>query len=129
MARQQPAPKPGPGGKSGAERRAAERVPADVPFRLVSGGKADSFDLVDLSESGVRIRCHASMAPMTKIQVAMVLPAVRVGASSDVQFQTTGVVVWSHKTGPGTFDTGVFFSEMDDRQRHLLRSFVASHVA
>lgn len=125
MARQSPAPKDG----SGAERRVHARVPASVPFRLFAGDREATFDLMDLSESGVRIRCETAMTPMTRVKVAMVLPGRRVGASRDVTFETTGVVVWSHKAQPGSFDTGVFFPELDDRQRNLLRTFVSSHVA
>ena len=124
MGRQSSAPRPG----SPANRRAHDRVPAGVPFRLRAGDQDSTFDLVDLSESGVRIRCGAPMAPMTRVKVGMVLPAKRVGAKADVAFETTGVVVWSHRAPPGAFDTGVFFPELDDRQRGLLRTFVASHV-
>jgi hypothetical protein len=93
-----------------------------------SGDHETPFDLMDLSESGVRIRCGSPMAPMTRVKVGMVLPAKRLGSKADVSFETTGVVVWSHKAPAGSFDTGVFFPELDDRQRGLLRTFVASHV-
>jgi hypothetical protein len=112
-----------------AERRRHERVPASVPFRLKAGGADEAFDLVDLSESGVRIRCKRAIAPMTRIQVSLLLPGQRIGATGDVRLETTGVVVWSHKADAQAFDTGVFFSEIDERQRALLRSFVVSHPA
>jgi len=112
---------------TGPERRRHPRVPANVPFRLLNEGKEEAFDLVDLSESGVRIRCRHPMPPMTRILVRLVLPGDRIGAASDVKFETTGVVVWSHKA-PGTeYDTGVFFADLDDRQRRLLHAFVGSH--
>jgi hypothetical protein len=115
--------------RDSAERRRHERVPANVPFRLKANGSDEAFDLVDLSESGVRIRCRRALAPMTRIQVSLVLPGQRIGATGDVRLETTGVVVWSHKSDPQAFDTGVFFSEIDERQRALLRSFVVSHSA
>jgi hypothetical protein len=126
-----------------AERRKHERVPADVPFRLKAAGVEDTFDLVDLSESGVRIRCRRSLPAMARILVSLVLPGKRVQKDGDVRLETTGVVVWSHRAsdvpggaagaaggGPAgpSYDTGVFFSELDDRQRGLLRSFVGSHA-
>ena len=89
---------------------------------------------MDLSESGVRMKCAHALPPMTRIGVRMVLPGQRIGAASDLRFDTTGVVVWSHKqaaTGPGreaTYDVGLFFAELDDRQRNLLRAFVGSHA-
>ena len=121
-----PRQKPADDVPAGSERRKHARVETKIPFRLLSGGQEEAFDLVDLSEAGVRIRCRRSLGAMTRIQVAMVLPGKRIGASSDVRFETTGVVVWSHKLET-TYDTGVFFPELDDRQRGLLRTFVASH--
>jgi hypothetical protein len=114
--------------KSGAERRRHARVPAPIPFQLSAHGRVESFDLIDLSESGVRIRCARALAAMTRIQVSMVLPAKRVGQKNDVRLETTGVVVWSHRLDPNAFDTGLFFSELDDGQRGVLRAFVSSHV-
>src|SRR5262245_17207157 len=114
-----------------AERRRHTRVPARIPFHLVTDGKDEPFDLVDLSESGVRIRSPRALTPMTRIRVRVVLPAKRVGSPADVAMDTTGVVVWSHKQGgasPSQFDVGVFFSDLEDRQRNLLRTFVGTHA-
>jgi hypothetical protein len=117
---------------AGSERRRHARVdvkpPGNGPFRLRADGVDQAFELVDLSESGVRIRSQSALGPMARIHVAMMLPGARVGASSDVRFETTGVVVWSHRQSPSSFDTGVFFPELDDRQRAFLRTFVASHA-
>jgi c-di-GMP-binding flagellar brake protein YcgR len=111
-----------------AERRRHTRVNTRIPFHLVTDGKDEPFDLVDLSESGVRIRSPRALVPMTQIRVRVVLPAKRVGSPADVALDTTGVVVWSHKeAGPGGYDVGVFFSELEDRERNLLRTFVGAH--
>jgi hypothetical protein len=118
---------------TGPERRRHRRVPAALPFKLLNDGKEEAFDLVDLSESGVRIKCRHAMPPMTRILVQLVLPGERIGARNDVKFETTGVVVWSHKAPEKTrpenarFDTGVFFADLDERQRSLLHAFVGSH--
>jgi hypothetical protein len=112
-----------------AERRRHARVKTRIPFHLVTDGKDEPFDLVDLSESGVRIRSPRALVPMTRIRVRVVLPAKRVGSPADVALDTTGVVVWSHKeAGPAGFDVGVFFSELEDRQRNLLRTYVGAHA-
>lgn len=112
-----------------AERRRHHRVPAKIPFHLLADGKDEPFDLIDLSESGVRISAPRALTPMTRIEVRMILPAKRVAAKSDVALNVAGVVVWSHKEPKlPTFDVGVFFAELDDRQRNLLRAFVGSHA-
>ena len=113
----------------GNERRRHPRVPAALPFRLVSEtGEEESFDLVDLSESGARIQCHHAIPAMTRIRVALVLPGEYLDAAEDVRVDTTGVVVWSHPLEDGLYDTGVFFSELSDDERGMLYSFVSSAV-
>jgi hypothetical protein len=97
----------------------------------------EAFDLLDLSESGVRMRSARALTPMTQIQVALELPAGRTGRTKDVKLTTRGVVVWSHRAGKDTpgggagggFDTGVFFPELTADQRALLLLFVASTVS
>ena len=37
---------------------------------------------------------------------------------------STVMVVWSHPVEDGRYDTGVFFSELEEEQREILRSFV-----
>lgn len=112
-----------------AERRRHARVPAGMPFRLVTEGREETFDLLDLSESGARIQASRALQPMTRLNVRLLLPANRVGSPEDVRLDTTGVVVWSHRAGhDSAYDLGVFFAELDDRQRNLLRAFVTSHA-
>lgn len=114
---------------AGSERRRHTRVEASMPCTLVrDDGDKQSFELLDLSESGVRMRCKSDMAAMTRIQVAMLLPGARVGRDEDVRLDTEGVVVWSHAVNDGIYDTGVFFPELDDDQRGLLQAFVLSSV-
>ena len=111
----------------GDERRKHPRYPVDLPFRLLDGaGSEESFDLQDLSESGARIRCGHSIPAMTRVQVALILPAKRVGADDDVRLDTEGVIVWSHKSDDGRYDTGVFFPELGGYQRRLLHTFIHS---
>lgn len=122
-----------------AERRKHTRVAAALPCLMMGPDrKHEAFDLLDLSESGVRMRCARHLAPMTQIEVSIELPARRVGRPHDVKLNTRGVVVWSHRsgrdaTGQGAvsagYDTGVFFPELTAEQRVLLTLFVASDVA
>lgn len=111
------------------ERRVHQRVPGKLPCVLrTSAGEDASFDLIDLSESGARIRCAHALTAMTEIGVALELPGGRVGSESDVRLETRGVVVWSHPIGDGRFDTGVFFPELDDASRATLQAYVLSAV-
>lgn len=125
-----------------AERRKHTRVSASFPCVLVGPDKKEErFDLVDLSESGVRMRCARSLPAMTQIRVAMTLPGGRIGRPKDAKLSTRGVVVWSHQAGSaagkparkapkggpkGGFDTGVFFPELSTEERGLLTAYVHS---
>lgn len=135
------------------ERRQHKRVSATFPCVLVGADhREEPFDLMDLSESGVRLRCHHAIAPMTQIRVALRLPGERVGQPADVKLETRGVVVWSHKqaaakagaakagaaktsaakAGKATaesYDTGVFFPELSRDQRALLLAYVLTASA
>ena len=130
-----------PGGlPSERERRRHRRIATAVPFKIVNeAGQEEPFDLVDLSESGARIRCSHAVPPMTRIQVALLLPGRKLGLAKDVRVDTSGVVVWSHRASAaerpatkasrlsaseGGYDTGVFFPDLEDEQRSLLRTLV-----
>ena len=109
----------------GSERRRHPRITADLPFRILDeGGREEAFRLLDLSESGARIQCSHAIPAMTRIRVAMLLPGHRIGETADLRLDTTGVVVWSHAVEGGRFDTGVFFSELEDEQRTALTTFL-----
>jgi hypothetical protein len=115
--------------KAGPERRRhprveASRVETRIPFRIIDeSGRDESFRLVDLSECGARIQVRTAIPPMTRIQVSLVLPGARVGRDGDARVDTSGVVVWCHPT-EDTYDTGVFFPDLREEERHLLRDLV-----
>lgn len=111
------------------ERRKNPRVPVllqgPCAIRGEDGTEAE-FQLTDLSESGARFSCRMPVAAMSRIHVVMRLPGDRVGRSDDVEIETVGVVVWSHDTGDGEYDTGVFFPELGEENAALLQAYVQS---
>lgn len=111
------------------ERRKHPRVPA--PFSCLiraEDGKEQPFELVDLSESGIRMRCGRAITAMTRIHVVLQLPAGRIGRASDERLETTGVIVWSHRVQDEVYDTGVFFPELAPESAELLQAYVLSAV-
>jgi hypothetical protein len=126
---EKPAQPAGGNAGGGAERRQHRRVVAGGPCVLVdAAGKRADFEIMDLSESGVRLRCAHALPAMTRVGVVLVLPAARVGGQGDRRLDTQGVVVWSHEAEPGAFDTGVFFPELDDSARTVLKAYVTASV-
>lgn len=111
------------------ERRQHPRVGADGACKILDEeGVERPFELVDLSESGVRFTCSAPIGAMTRIQVQMVLPGERVGHDEDVAFATMGVIVWNHRVADDRYDTGVFFPELAEDHAALLQAYVLSAV-
>jgi|SRR5687767_6170679 len=109
----------------GPERRKHARTPAYHPCVLLGPDlKEEAVEMVDLSESGIRLKSNRSLPPMTQVQVALLLPATRVGRPKDVKVLTRGVVVWSHQTPDEDYDTGVFFPDLREDQRNLLATYV-----
>lgn len=111
------------------ERRKHPRVPALLqgPCTIRDGaGTETPFQLTDLSECGARLSCEVPIAAMSRIHVAMRLPGERVGRDEDTRIETVGVVVWSHRTEDGDYDTGVFFPELDEESAALLQAYVLS---
>lgn len=126
MARQPAdAPPPAPD-----ERRRHPRVPIREPGVLVSEGVRNEFEMLDISESGVRLRSRHAIHAMTQLELELRLAAAQVGGTSDYVLKTTGIVVWSHKqaAAPLPYDTGVFFPNLDDRQREVLRTMARTHA-
>lgn len=108
-------------------RRKHDRVPAEGPCTIRDpDGEERPFELVDLSESGARLKCGTPIGAMTRIHVAMVLPAARLGRDEDVRLETVGVIVWSHRIADEEYDTGVFFPELDADDAALLQAYVLS---
>lgn len=111
------------------ERRRHPRVGGPVPCLLRDDtGVESSFELLDLSESGVRLRSARSLAAMTQVGIELVLPARRLGSPKDIRLVTRGVVVWCHEVKPGTFDTGVFFPQLADTDRRTLKALATTTV-
>ncbi len=109
------------------QRRKSPRVAAQgsCTIRDPEGGE-HAFELVDLSECGARLRCEIPIGAMTRIHVSMILPADRIGRDEDVDLETAGVIVWSHRVEEGVNDIGVFFPELDEAAAGLLQAYVLS---
>lgn len=111
------------------ERRKHRRVPASMACLIRSEeGDERPFELVDLSESGARLKCAFPIAAMTRIHVILELPARRVGRDENARLETDGVIVWSHRVEDDVYDTGVFFPELETENAELLQAYVLSAV-
>lgn len=112
-----------------AERRRYPRVPADLPLRLTFKDHTVQTRILDLSTSGIRFATPDSLPVMSRVQIALELPA-RAGGGTD-PLAITGVVVRCDRTAAsgGHFDTAIFFEELSGTARMRLEQFVAARRA
>ena len=112
-----------------SERRRHPRVSIELPLRLtLQDGTVDSH-IVNLSESGIRLRTPSPLPLMTRVQIALELPD-KAGSSGAAAVAITGVIVRCVET-PGQdnpYDTAIFFEDLSDSARGHIARFVQSNL-
>ncbi|MCE9626362.1 MAG: PilZ domain-containing protein [Candidatus Eisenbacteria bacterium] len=118
--------------RSGRERRGSERADAKLTMRVEAGIAAGAPQLVtesqNISSSG--IYCHAShyLAPLSKVQLTIVLPALPGRGEGQELVKCEGIVVrCSQRSGDtsGTpYELACMFSGLDRELRGRIEEFV-----
>jgi hypothetical protein len=119
--------------KKGRERRGSERADARLSMRVEAGATAGAARIVtesqNISASGVY--CHAShfLAPLSKVQLTIILPRVP-GGTANVQelLKCDGIVVRCEQRSSersGTpYELACMFTALDPVSRRRLEEFV-----
>lgn len=111
------------------ERREHPRIDVSLPLRLTIGEDTVETRITNLSNSGIRFRTPSPLPLMSRVQIALELPAADVGTPAPLAI--TGVVVRCEQL-PGNpetpFDTAIYFEDLSDRARAQLAHFVESHA-
>lgn len=118
--------------RSGRERRGSERADAKLTMRVEAGIAAGAPQLVTESQniSASGIYCHAShyLAPLSKVQLTIVLPALPGRGDGQELVKCEGIVVrCSQRTGDtsGTpYELACMFSGLDRDLRARIEEFV-----
>lgn len=118
--------------RSGRERRGSERADAKLTMRVEAGIAAGAPQLVTESQniSASGIYCHAShyLAPLSKVQLTIVLPALPGRGEGQELVKCEGIVVrCSQRTGDtsGTpYELACMFSGLDRDLRGRIEEFV-----
>jgi hypothetical protein len=119
--------------RSGRERRSSERADAKLSMRVDAGAIAGTTKIVtesqNISASGVY--CHAShyLAPLSKVQLTIVLPRVPGGAGGSQELlKCDGIVVRCNQRVGDRSDTpyelACMFAGLDPGSRGRLEEFV-----
>ncbi len=120
---------------SGRERRRSQRVDAQVALQL--SGTDDTFPAESITTESINVGaegvyCHVAhfIAPLTKLQVTMVLPLQnRKGQVKNEVVKTQAVVVRCQPAGAesGGYRIACFFTGLDTSTRATLEDYVRQH--
>ena len=122
---------------SGRDRRQSTRVDAQVALQLSGaeeGFPAESITTESINVGAEGVYCHVGhfIAPLTKLQVTMVLPLKgRKGQVKNEVVKTRAVVV---RCQPAASDDGgyriaCFFTGLDQSTRGVLEEYVKQHAS
>jgi len=112
------------------DKRRHPRVTERLPVRSRHNGGVD-LETIDLSVGGLSCTSQAYLAPMTKLALALELPAT--GGNGGAVVEGEAVVVRSDPPHASAAHTGgyriaLFFSRMEEKHRRWLHEFLTSRT-
>ena len=110
------------------ERRAAPRIASELPLHLVDEAAELKTQTKNISASGAYCTLRRFIAPMTKLQVRLEVPAQ--AQSSVIQCQ--GVVVRveppSAESQLSQYNVAIFFVDLTDYDRSIIARYVQQQL-
>ncbi len=121
----------------GRERRQSKRVDAQIALQLSGADEAfpgESITTESINVGAEGVYCHVGhfVAPLTKLQVTMVLPLKnKKGQVKNEIVKTQAVVVRCQPSGDesGGYTVACFFTGLDSRTKSTLDEYVHQHAA
>lgn len=121
---------------SGRERRRSERVDAQVALQLSGSdksfpGESITTESINVGAEGIYCQVGHFIAPLTKLQLAMVLPLKnKKGQIKNEVVKTDAVVVRCQPAGSedGGYKIACFFTGLDGAARETLKEYVRQHL-
>jgi len=122
---------------SGPERRRSARVDAQIALQLsgddaVVPGESITTESINVGSEGVYCPVSHFVAPLTKLQVTMVLPLKgKSGQIKNEVVKADAVVVRCQPAGgeSGGYRIALFFTGLDAPTRQVLDEYVGQHPA
>lgn len=113
------------------ERRVHPRIDHHLPLKV-----SDSeFDLVtktiNISASGAYCSVDRPLAPMTKLNMVVLIPVKKSGSKTVKKINCGGIVVRREQVadnGKHAWRVGIFFNDIKDKDRKVLASYVNAHL-
>jgi hypothetical protein len=121
----------------GPERRRSARVDAQIALQLSGddaavAGESITTESINVGSEGVYCPVSHFVAPLTKLQVTMVLPVkTKKGQIKNEVVKADAVVVRCQPAGgeSGGYRIALFFTGLDGQTRHVLDEYVRQHGA
>lgn len=105
------------------ERRRSPRAKCDFIIEIESQKSMISANAVNISSSGMYLRCDHPISLFREIGVGIKLPGI------EKLIECIGVVVRSEKeTGKDTYNIAIFFEDIESEDKELLNEYVEKHM-
>ena len=118
------------------ERRRYPRLSYTLPLKVSADEKELVTETKNISANGAYCVINRDVELMTKFQIIMLVPqAPKKQKKKFHKIECTGVVVRKEKIsesdlcGKSVVGVGIFFSDLTDKDRSLLKSFVKSSIS
>jgi c-di-GMP-binding flagellar brake protein YcgR len=121
------------------ERRRAVRAPAKLAMQIKLGGGARgtggaSGETINVSANGVYFSTPTHIAPLTKLQITLILPETeRTSSGKAKEVVCDGIVVRSEPDDPtsrsGPYEIACYFTSISPRDREDLEAYILNQLA
>jgi len=114
------------------ERRRAVRAPAKLAMEVkLSGKDCGNVETINVSANGVYFSSRTFVAPLTRLEIVLLLPGIGEGGAKDKrQVVCEGVVVRSEPVGeeekPAQYEIACYFTSINEKDRSDLESYILS---
>ena len=114
------------------ERRRAVRAPAKLAMEIKLGGDMASAETINVSANGVYFSSSNHIAPLTRLQVTLMLPDAA-GKGDTREVVCDGVVVRvdpeTPQATPTDYEVACYFTSISERDREDLETYILAQLA
>jgi len=109
------------------DRRRSPRIVTSLPLKLTDNEYDILTETKNISASGVYCSVDKPIEPMTKLNIIILVPQKKANKKSVKKINCMGVVVrkeYVKTNGHHAYHIGIFFNDMDERDRKILISYL-----
>lgn len=114
------------------ERRHAVRAPAKLAMEIKLGSDMAAAETINVSANGVYFSSSTHIAPLTRVQVTLMLPDAS-GKGGTREVVCDGVVVRIEPEAPraaaGDYEVACYFTSISERDREDLEAYILAQLA